>query len=106
MDNNYILQVRPSNPREGQHLRPEDFYRTNKCTHIVFEAGIYVEVVLPRARTIILKNDIFCVVVRKVTVNSKTGNELTRTLSVCLPEHVRGREVLFASPTLHWSQVR
>lgn len=95
-------RIRPSNPRCGKNLRPEDFYKIEKAPLVVFEDGIIVAAVSPSS-TIILKNNYFCAVRDYVKYSPKRGTRrvsLPTAVHICLPEAVQGREVLFHSPQI------
>lgn len=99
----WSLRIRPSNPRNGRRLQPEDFYKIEKAPLVVFEKGIEVGAISPSSRTVILKNNYFCAVRDYVKYSiGKTphrGSHPT-TIHICLPGAVEGREVLFYSPQI------
>ena len=107
----WICQIRPGNPRGGHRLKPEDFFRPESATHIVFEEGIQVELYAPHSQTIIIKNKWFCAVKEYVYSRPRKDEppqKSTRptTIHICLPWSVQGREVVFYSPTINPLTIR
>lgn len=101
----WICQIRPGNPYQGRRLRPEDFFRPVAASQIVFEEGITAEVFALHSQTVILKNREFCAVEDYVYSKPYKAGPTHKTsrpsaIHICLPRNVRGREVLFYSPTI------
>lgn len=107
----WACQIRPSNPRPGQRLRSEDFFRPERAPYLVFERGIHVSMVNLSARTVTVDGEGFCVVKRPSSPRTRShitrsGRVITRTplhppiLHVCRPHDVNGRELVFVSPTI------
>jgi len=114
----WVCQVRPASSPRGGNVGPGDFFRPEKVTYLTFEEGIQVVMYSPHSDTIIVENRGFCVVkksfksVTKTRTSPITGEEHTYTtrdpniLCVCLPDKVRGREVVFSSLTINPLTIR
>jgi len=116
-EGDWVCQIRPSTSYTGGNLVSKDFFRPEKVTYLTFEEGIRVVMYSPHSNTIIVENRGFCVVKKPFTPKPRTKVDFrggTRTyipkdpniLCVCLPERVRGREVVFYSPTINPLTIR
>lgn len=101
----WICQVRPGNPYKGKGLLPEDFFRPEHASQIVFEEDIKVELFSPQSQTLIIKNKGFCAVKEHVYSRPKkegptSASTRPTAIHICLPHRVGGREVVFVSPNI------
>jgi len=115
--NNWICQIRPGNPYNGRRLRPEDFFRPERCMYIIFETGIEIDMFAPHSQTVIVRNKEFCIVKKPFKPETRTRRTILgekkdyqthepNNFCVCLPEGVNGREVVFYSPTINPLTIR